>query len=503
MLKKNLLANYLGQGWSALMGFIFIPGYIQYIGIEGYGLIGVFAVMQVSLGLLDMGMAVTLNRELARFTAGVNTQQFIRNLLRSMEIVAIGIGVLIGIIINSGSNWIARNWLTADSLSYDVISSSISIMGLVVALRIIEGLYRSVLVGMQHQALYNVIISIMATLRWGGSLAALVFVKPTLETFFHWQLASSIITLGILMFSAYRILPQSFQPAHFSMKALSLINRFAGGFVGFTLINIIISQADKVLLMHLLDLSKYGYYMLAASVAGALNVLTGPVVQAYYPRLSELHAKGLDNDFSKCYHQAAQLITIFYGTAVIVFAMMGEFILGLWTHNIELAVSVAPMLTVLALGNFINGLMWIPVQAQLSIGWTRLMITANLIALAIFIPLLMIVVPRFGPIGAAWVWLFVNSIYALIMTHFMHQKILISEKWRWYFEDVALPLIASFSLVFFASKLFNFEHSTTLVDFAKLGLVSMLALIAAILAAKQVRASLFLILRRYKWRNYL
>ena len=38
-LKKNILANCLGQGWSAVMGLAFIPLYIRYLGMEAYGLI--------------------------------------------------------------------------------------------------------------------------------------------------------------------------------------------------------------------------------------------------------------------------------------------------------------------------------------------------------------------------------------------------------------------------------------------------------------------------------
>ena len=47
--RKNVVANYLGQGWSALMGLAFIPLYIRYLGMEAYGLIGVFAVLQACL----------------------------------------------------------------------------------------------------------------------------------------------------------------------------------------------------------------------------------------------------------------------------------------------------------------------------------------------------------------------------------------------------------------------------------------------------------------------
>ena len=85
MLKRNLIANFLGQGWTALMGLAFIPLYIKYLGMEAYGLIGLFALLQAWLSLLDMGMTPTLSREMARFTGGSHSAQSIRDLLRSIE----------------------------------------------------------------------------------------------------------------------------------------------------------------------------------------------------------------------------------------------------------------------------------------------------------------------------------------------------------------------------------------------------------------------------------
>ena len=52
-LQRNVAANYLASGWAALMGLAFVPWYVRYLGIESYGLIGVFGTMQVWLALLD------------------------------------------------------------------------------------------------------------------------------------------------------------------------------------------------------------------------------------------------------------------------------------------------------------------------------------------------------------------------------------------------------------------------------------------------------------------
>ena len=90
-LRKNVLANYLGQGWRAIMSLAFVPLYIKYIGVEAYGLIGIFVMLQAWLGLLDIGMKPTLVREMARFSGGGYDAQSVWDLLRSIEIVALGI----------------------------------------------------------------------------------------------------------------------------------------------------------------------------------------------------------------------------------------------------------------------------------------------------------------------------------------------------------------------------------------------------------------------------
>ena len=89
------------------MGLAFIPVYIQYLGVEAYGLIGFYAVMQAWLTLFDMGITQTLNREMARFSAGAHTPQSIHDLLRSLEVISVFLAVVICFLVWVSSNYIA------------------------------------------------------------------------------------------------------------------------------------------------------------------------------------------------------------------------------------------------------------------------------------------------------------------------------------------------------------------------------------------------------------
>ena len=45
------------------------PIYLAALGVEAYGLIGAFAVIQTMLLLFDLGLGLTFNRELARLSS--------------------------------------------------------------------------------------------------------------------------------------------------------------------------------------------------------------------------------------------------------------------------------------------------------------------------------------------------------------------------------------------------------------------------------------------------
>ena len=60
-----MLVNFLGRGWGALLSIALTPVYIKFLGIEAYGLIGVFITLQSLLSILDMGLGTAANREMA------------------------------------------------------------------------------------------------------------------------------------------------------------------------------------------------------------------------------------------------------------------------------------------------------------------------------------------------------------------------------------------------------------------------------------------------------
>lgn len=490
-LKKNVIANYLGQGWAAGMGLAFIPIYIQYLGMEAYGLIGIFAVMQAWLTLLDMGMTPTLNREMARFSAGAHTSQSIHDLLRSLEIICISIAIVIALTIWSVSSYLASDWLKVDKLPVNEVAQAISIIALVLALRFVEGVYRGSLFGLQRQVFYNVASATFATMRHGGVVILLAFVSPTVKAFFLWQAAVSLITILIFSSAVRRALPIMAVSPKFKLKAIAEIWKFASGVMLVTFLAILLTQVDKVLLSKLLSLESFGYYTLAATLAGVLYMIVGPITTAFYPRLVELYTNKNQSLLVSTYHQGAQLVTVLTATPVVMLSFFPKELIFVWSGNVVLAESVAPILSVIVLGVYLNGLMHMPGQLQLAHGWVSLGVKTNLLAVVILVPALFWVVPRYGAIGAAWVWVVLNASYVLFAIQFMHQKLLVFEKWRWYFFDLLLPTIGPVVIMLLAKQLQPEIYKNRWCGFIFLMVIGVFALTTSIMLSDQMRPKLF------------
>jgi O-antigen/teichoic acid export membrane protein len=440
--KQNVIANYAGTTWTALMGLAFVPLYIKYLGMEAYGLIGIFAMLQAWLTLLDLGMTPTLSREMARYTAGAHTAQSIRDLLRTMEFICIAIAIFLCVVIWLCATWLSTHWLQTEKLPTKELAQAVSVMGLVIALRFIEGIYRSAIVGLQKQVWLSLAGAGLATLRSVGAVLVLVWVSPSIELFFLWQGIVSLLTILIFNRATYHHLPTSKQSAQFSLPQLKAIWRFAGGMMATTLLSLLLMQVDKIILSRLLNLEMFGYYTLAGTVAATLYQLIGPITQAYYPRFTELVTQGDILGLIKIYHQSAQLISVLIIPATLMLVFFGKNLLLLWTGNALLTQNVVPLLTLLALGTMLNGFMHTPYILTLAYGWTRLGVYQNIIAVVLLVPSVIWATLRYGAIGSAWIWLILNGGYVLIGANFMYRRLLVTEKWRWYGKDMLVPGMA-------------------------------------------------------------
>lgn len=448
LIKRNIIANFSGNIWTGIMNLVFVPLYIRFMGIEAYGLVGIFACLQALFALLDIGLSSTLNREMANLSVQQNKAREMRDLLRTLEIPYWIVAIVIAGSVILASPLIAYHWVNAVELEPHTVRRAVSIMGLAVGFRWPLSFYSGGLMGLQRQVLLNTINAVMATCRGLGAVIILWLISPTIEAFFSWQILVSSVHVGFVLYYLWRSL--SLGTPHrprFRYVVLRHIWKFAVGMTGITALTTILTQLDKIILSRMLSLQMFGYYTLATVVAMNLYRLISPVMSATYPRLTNLFALGAMSELADLYHKSAQLVSIFTLPTTMMLVFFSKEILLLWTQDSVVAEHAHLIVSILILGTALNGLMNIPYALQLASGWTKLAFSVNLVSILFLIPLMILMTYQYGPTGAASVWVILNAGYVLFAIQFMHKRLLPAEKWRWYVDDVGKPVTASLFVV--------------------------------------------------------
>jgi O-antigen/teichoic acid export membrane protein len=290
-------------------------------------------------------------------------------------------------------------------------------------------------------------------------------------------------------------LPRHPHAARFQRRLLLGIWRFAASLMGIGLVSVIVMQLDSIVLIKIIPLRDYGYYSLAKVVAGGLTMMIGPIFDAMFPLFSRLVAieteaeNGDRRELSRAYHRACQLMSAMLLPTVLVLILFAREVVLVWTGKPEYALHLRLLVGLLALGTGLNGLMNLPYALQLAYGWTRLHLNATLVAVSIQIPLLIFMATHYGAAGAAVVWILFNGGFVFIVLNLMHRRLLPGEQGRWYLEDVGMPLLAALTVVG-AARMLPLLPLPRLALAAGIGVVWGAALVAAALAAPQLRALL-------------
>jgi O-antigen/teichoic acid export membrane protein len=495
----RLIVNYIGQGWTALIGIIFVPLYISYLGVEAFGIVGLYTVLQGLASLLGGGMFPALGRTMARYSGGAVSAQSLRDLLRSAETLALGVAVGIALVLWMASGWLADHWLRVDTLPREAVSQAITVMGIMVACRFVESVYLSSLVGLQRQVLLNIVTTVGATVRAVGVLAVLAWYSPTIEAYFAWQAIVSVVSLIVLALVAYSVMPVANRPGRFSLETIREVMPFAGGMLTLTVLGLLHTQGDKLLLSRLLPLSEYGLYTFAGMAAHGVILMTVPVLQSWYPRLIELQSRQEQASLARAFHACAQVQTVVTGSLGLVLATFSTEIIDIWTGNPELE-PAAKLVSILVVGNIFNALSQVPSLLQIAHGFTRLLMQMQIMLLVVMFPVLYAVATTVGTVGAATVWMASNICYFLFCTPYLFRNTLAGDKWRWYRDDIARPLAAA-GLVILAARLWVPFPDSAAASIVVLGVISGTAILAAAMTASATRSYLLVRLRPWLSRS--
>jgi O-antigen/teichoic acid export membrane protein len=452
--RQNILANAIGRVWGSVINFAFVPLYIRFLGIEAYGLVGFFVSLLATLAVLDLGLSTTVTRELARQDVHVPAgRAAARVLLRTLEAIYWGTSVFIGLGIVMLAPWIARNWIHASAMPTDAVIAAVRLMGLVALFRWPVPLYTGAFSGLQLQVPLNLIVGIVATVQGLGSAIVLWRVSPTVPAFLAFQSVSACIQIVLLRVYIWRKLRMADHTPVFSRADLGRMWRFSAGVSGITMLSVVLTQFDKFLIGKTLPLETLGYYTLATSIAGVLNLGATAMYSALLPAFTALVRDARTDSLAALYHKGAQMLSLLVIPAGVAVAFFARELLALYVHDTMVVERTFRLLRYLVIGNIGLSVMLLPLALQFAHGWTSLSLYKNLVAVFLFVPAVVVLVAKHGAVGATIAWVGMTFGYLAIEVPLMHRRLLPGHQGKWYLMDVGVPLLISLS-TFGALRLF-------------------------------------------------
>ncbi len=466
-----------------------VPLYIHFLGVEAYGLIGFYVMLQTMLQVLDLGVSPTMNREMARYSVQPEKADEARDLVRTLEVGYWLIGIVIGIALIAASPWVATHWIKVGALPIRGVTQALMLMGVLAAFQWPVSFYQGGLMGLHKQVLLNVLRIVSATVSNGGAVLVLWLVSPTIQAFFLWLVATNAMVVVLWTSFLWKNLPAATRASQFDFSLVRNMGRFAAGMSGIVAFSLILGQADKVILSRVLSLRFFSYYTIGGMFGAGLVMVVSSVFSIIYPRLSALVAQGDEPGIIRLYHGSTQLMAVLILPLAAVLAFFSTDILQLWTRNSDVARHAGPIATLLVAGSAVNGLMNLPYALQLAYGWISLGLTTTISLTIIVIPALLFMATHYGAVGAAFVFFGLQMINMLVGVPLTHRRLLRREMTTWLLRDVVPPSAASLLAVGIARVIIPSQMSPV-STLAALVAILLVALVAAASLAPHIRERL-------------
>ena len=434
---SNLLTNV----YSLVIGILFVPLYINYIGVEAYGIVGAFNGITAFLWLFDFGVTTNLNREMSKFYETADKRELL-DTKKTLEIVCYCLSGLISVFLSGFIALLAFYWFNSENFTPAYLFSILSILAVSLVLQFPVAFYTGGLLGLNQQVPLNFINIFINTVKCIGSYVAVIYFEDKIHAFLIFQMLLSVVQLVILKIALGRFTAVAGYKPRFKTEILRRLKKFTSELFANNLVIILLMQSDKVILSRVLTLEDFGYYMLAYNITTMTVVIfSNSVTNVIFPNFSRLVAQDNRDELVRNFHLSSQLMTWGMVSIATVLAFFAQEILIIWARNPAVAEKTSALLAVWAIAFGLNTLTMIPYYLQLAYGRSNISFRFNLTALILIVPALVVTSNLYGAIGAAFCWLALNSIYLFTFIPVIRNNFLSFSLKDWYFKDV-FPLVA-------------------------------------------------------------
>ena len=444
-LSRNIIFNYLGRAYSAGATYLFIPFYVSILGIEAYGIIAFYAVVVTFATIADAGLSTAFAREIAR---GADRTRLV-NLLSTIEVLLGLTTAALACTFFLCADWIAKYWLNqGEKLSAQDVVLCLRLMALSLPAQLLISLYSAGLFGSQRQHVGNLMQAAYTTARSG--LVILVLLQaPFVVAFFAWHLLTTLMFAVLFRTSLLRVLGARWLTrGRFVPAELRSVLAFACGMLAISVVSLVNTQLDKMMVSKLFPIEQFGLYALAAMLAQLPVALSTPLAMALSPAITALVAQEKTAEYQRIYERFSSIIALLGSLSAFGLALFAGDVFAVWLAGQAVSSTTLEVAMVLVLGGLFLCLQLTPYYLSLAHGNNRSIAALAAATLVLSVPLVYFGATKFGLLGAAVPWLLLNVINFVTLSVVVNGRYYPGSHRRWLLRCIGIPVLLAASCMF-------------------------------------------------------
>ncbi len=404
-LTKNIIFNLLGQGTLMALGFVAVRYIYRGLGGDALGII-YFALTASTIisAMLDLGIGSSAIREVSSHAK--SEPEYVADFVRTGSLFFWGVYLLLALAIYLCAPAIVTHWIKLKTLDLETAIRVLRVIGMASLVALPRTLYVGVLRGLQRMEFNNVIDVTASALQQFGTIVILLSGGGLLRVV-HWFAICYSASIAAYILTCSAFLSRRAMVPSFSLAVVKRNFNFASNMAAASVLSIVESQADKIIVSKLLPIGMFGYYGVAYGAVSKGMLITGSIADAALPSLCELHGNGNTKALFSQYNKLQDLLCFVTLpiVAAIPFAALPVFTFML---NAEVARLLLLPTTFLCLGSYLNSTLQAPHMFSLAAGRPDITARFNLYALFVVPPTAIVLIHFFGLNGAGFSWVVYN-----------------------------------------------------------------------------------------------
>jgi O-antigen/teichoic acid export membrane protein len=440
-LTRNIAYNLGGQLMLVVLSFAAARYVFRGLGRDALGLIYFAQTLNaIIVAVADVGVGATVVKEVS---ANERDPAYVKLVVRSGSAFAWIAYAVFSTAFIVAMPWIVDHWIALEHLDRASAIAALRVLVASTLLTIPQMFYSSVFRGKQAMGPPNA-VDVGAVFVQHVGTAVLASRGHGVETVVWWIAGTYVIRLIVLTLLAGAALSWSALRPVFDGTVFRRMKRAALAMLAISVLGIIHSQTDKIIISSTLPIASIGVYGLLYGALGRGGILSGAVVQGALPVFSSLVSAGRRDEL-RLQFRRLQTLTCYALVPFYALVAIGSRLLFTQIFEADTAATLVAPAYLLALGFYLHSTMHVPYFLTVADNRPDIAMRFNLFALGVTLPVTLVLTWKLGFLGAgiAWLWYSVfGYLYFIPRACRECLEVPVLQSYRQAFEPLALAVMS-------------------------------------------------------------